>query len=118
MPPFQPPFRLLANHLHSKASFPILPAKSFKNPNKTTFFRSFPFCIPYGRKMCRGGAVCESACPAKAFAAADVHLWLKNVFVFFEIFAVKFRPFRSSCSSCSSCQKPVLTGTLFCTVCD
>jgi hypothetical protein len=40
--------------------------------------------------MCRG-AVCESACRAKVFAAADVHLGLKNVSVFFEIFAVKFR---------------------------
>jgi hypothetical protein len=33
-------------------SFPVTGPKSLKNPDKTTFFGSFPFCIPYIQKMC------------------------------------------------------------------
>jgi hypothetical protein len=38
--------------IHEGGSFPVIAAKSFKNPSKTTFLGSFPFCIPYSRKMC------------------------------------------------------------------
>jgi hypothetical protein len=59
-----------------------------------SFTPSFPVAFPMGKKcvmplpQCY---LCESAGRATALAAADVHLGLNNVFVFFEIFAVKFR---------------------------